>query len=378
VFFRHIYLSLFLISFFSSYAASFPYETAVIIGPVIDMNNSFPAPNNPCASPESKPCPRAHQGLYNEIVYCVEEYDDQSKICCPGIIYGYDADQKSLNSFWTYSKHIRKCKDLSSKVLQSIPHHEYGHESSIVLTYPYNEFSVGTRFKRLPSYDTDTAYAIVRADYGNSQVISDFIPRENAIIETKNNHQVARKLFVKIINDILDKVTHSNFNQVIGYVWGGSSFVHTYVAQNFYEQDGTWHRRGIKDPYSGYDCSELVWRMARIAGLYFPWKNTKTIEQSCKQLASKDQLEEGDLIWMPGHVMIISSIERNEIIEARGYANGYGCVHRLKLNECFEDIETYQELLNYYFEQKSVMLKDKIGRTTKKVFKILKVVSDVF
>ncbi len=73
---------------------------------------------------------------------------------------------------------------------------------------------------------------------------------------------------------------------------------------------------------SGYDCSEFVMRMAKIAGVDFPWKTTTAIERSRRALDSQDLLEEGDLIWVQGHVMVVSNIERNEIIESRGYGSG--------------------------------------------------------
>ena len=44
------------------------YEAAVVKDPIIEMNNSLPAPDNPPASPDVKGCRRAHQGLYNELV----------------------------------------------------------------------------------------------------------------------------------------------------------------------------------------------------------------------------------------------------------------------------------------------------------------------
>jgi hypothetical protein len=42
--------------------------------------------------------------------------------------------------------------------------------------------------------------------------------------------------------------------------------------------------------------------------------------------------------------MIVSSIKNNEIIEVRGYDSGYGCLHRIKLNELLADVSNYDEL----------------------------------
>ena len=74
--------------------------------------------------------------------------------------------------------------------------------------------------------------------------------------------------------------------------------------------------------------------------------------------------------------MIISSIERNEIIESRGYASGYGCVHRITLDECFEGVAIYDDLLERYYTNQAIKFKDKQGVTTEKIhaFKLLKLI----
>lgn len=42
------------------------HTKAVIIEKIVDLNNSFPAPTNLPASPDTQTCLRTHQGLYNE------------------------------------------------------------------------------------------------------------------------------------------------------------------------------------------------------------------------------------------------------------------------------------------------------------------------
>lgn len=350
--------------------------TAVIKDPIIDMRNSYPAPDNPPASPEDKRCNRAHQGLYNELVNCIEEDGDQIKISFNNIVYGFDNfTKKAENTFWIYKKHIAPLQQLKSELIKAIPNINYAVEPTIVLVYPWKEFSVGTRFKHLPKQDTQNAYAIERIDYISNSILSDLVPMESAILEVKQDSQSARKLFVKIINDLIDRVAQSGQNHVIPYIWGGSSFVEPCIESNFYKQDGTWHRDGKCNPYSGYDCAEFIMRMAQIAGLDFPWKTTAAIERSSRALDKKDQLEEGDLIWIQGHIMIVSNIKHNEIIESRGYSSGYGCVHRSTLDKCFADINTYNDLLERYYNNQTIRFKDKQGTTKKaEVFKLLKLI----
>lgn len=374
----HINLKLFLILLIPSnlmtQASNLP---AVIKDRVMEMNNSFPAPTNPAASPDAKSCRRAHQGLFNELVDCIEEQDDQVKIAYPNIVYGFDVEtQKALSTFWAYKKHLIALHNLDDNLLQTIPNQKYGEEHTVVLIYPWQKFSVGTRFKHLPDKDTTRSYAIIYADYITNKAVLDLVPHEDAIPEIKQTTPIARKLFVQIINNLIDRIAESSPNHVIPYVWGGSSFVEPYADNDFYKKDGTWHRNGPDKPYTGYDCSEFVMRMAQIAGLDFPWKTTTAIQRSRRSLSEDDQLETGDLIWTPGHVMIVSSLERNELIEARSYGSGYGCVHRIKLEECFDGITTYEELRERYNTNQPIKYKDKEGLVSEKStnFKLLKLV----
>ena len=264
------------------------HDMAVIKDPIIEMNKGFPAPDNLPISPDVKSCRRAHQGLFNELVECVEQQGDQVKIAYDNIIYGFDAGiKKAFNTFWTYKKHIIPLQELQGDILQTIPNPHYAQEPTIVLIYPWQKFSVGTRFKRVLELDTQAAYAIVRADYTENTATLDFVPYEDAIPEIKQDPQQARKLFVKIINDLIDRVAQSGLNNVIPYAWGGSSFVSPYIHDGFYQKDGAWHREGKNDPYAGYDCSELVMRMAQIAGIEFLGKHQQLLNAQKEHLMIK-------------------------------------------------------------------------------------------
>ncbi len=337
---------------------------AIIKDPIIEMNNSYPACKNLPISPDTGKCPRAHQGLFNELVDCLEqdESGDQIKIACPSVAYGFDQETgKKLNTFWTYKKHILPVKELTADMEKTVPHPEYGQEPTIVILYPWQEFSVGTRFVHLPEHDTSNSYAVARADYATGQTGVDFVAHEHAMAEIKQDSQSTRTLFLKIVNDLIDRVSSSGPEHVIPYVWGGSSYLQPYKQPDFYAKDGTWHRSGNNAPYTGYDCSEFTMRMAQIAGIPFQGKTCAAIRKIQRELQEHDQLEEGDLIWVPGHIMIITAIERNELIEARGYGDGYGCIHRITLDKCFDGIQTYADLLEHHRNNTHVKFKNKQG-----------------
>jgi cell wall-associated NlpC family hydrolase len=337
-------------------------QKGVIKYPIIEMNDSFPpTPHDDAVSPDitNKNCRRSHQGLYNELVDILEEKDNALKISFKDVSYTTNG---TLSTFWTEKQNILLVSDVEdSNILETIPHSEYDQDQTIVLTYPWKNFSVGTRFKRKTDFDSDTSYGIVKADYIDNQIIFDSIPHENAIEEKHQDPTTARALFVKNINDLITRVSLDTSDSIIPYVWGGSSFFHAHKDTDFYKKNGSWERKEKKNMYTGYDCSEFVMRMAKVAGIDFPWKTTTAIQQNQKALTKNDILEDGDLIWIQGHVMIISSIEANELIEARGYSSGYGCIHRIKLRDAFEDILNYDDLLQRYYNNQSLNLKNKQG-----------------
>ncbi len=252
----------------------------------------------------------------------------------------------------------------------------YAKKPTIALIYPWKQFSVGTRFLHTPKLDTESSYAIMHIDFTTNKLVADFIPHHYALVEKRHDKKTARTLFVKLINDLVDQVALQHPSEVIAYVWGGSSFVTTYPQNNFFLKDAVWHRDGKTDPYTGYDCSEFVMRMAQLAGIHFPWKTTSIMETSCKKLQKHDHLENGDLLWVPGHIMIASNIENNELIQSRSYKNGFGCVYRSKLHECFKDITTYDDLLAAYQSNQEIALKNVYGIPLEKThpIKILKLV----
>ena len=75
--------------------------------------------------------------------------------------------------------------------------------------------------------------------------------------------------------------------------------------------------------------------------------------------------------------MVVASLQNNTIIEARGYPTGFGKVHELPLHKTFKNINSYADLLNHYFSNKSLYWLDKEGRinSTLHNYKILKLAS---
>jgi len=358
--------------------------------PVVDLNTHSPCPSNLPASPELPgTCPRAHQEPFNKIGYCCagdcysKEENEVLTVEYPDIVYGFDEKTNQPRStFCMYRKYVEPC---SEALLSVLPSPVYAQEPTVVLTRPWNDFSVGTRFRRVPQYDQGDTYAVLIMDYEDNIAKIAYVPTHNALNEEIRDSVSKRHLFVEISNNVVDAAnadgTEGDVMRVIPYVWGGSSFVNSYADKTpdnnaFYLEDGSWHRKGERNPYTGYDCSEFVMRMAKIAGIDFLWKTTVVIESQRPSLGLEDELQEGDLIWVKGHVMIVSNIVRGELIEACGYSSGYGRVHRIALKERFEDIESYADLLEKYYGKEPVRFKSRNGEAAAKSqeFKLLKLI----
>ncbi|MBP6870287.1 C40 family peptidase [Candidatus Babeliales bacterium] len=345
---------------------------AVIKESVVDMNSSFPP------TPESSPicrgnvsnCHRAHQGLYNEIVDCLEVRGDAVRVVFCNVKYNL-SDDPNKNSFWMHKRNLVPLEELDSAFKQFIPDTQYGLKSTLVLTYPWKNFSVGTRFQRRAQDDTESHYGIEFIDFDHNEIMSDVVPVDSALEEIVQNEQATRKLFVGNLSNLIDRVARTE--KVIAFVWGGSSFRSGYKNKDFYKENDAWHRSELKNPYTGYDCSELVLRMAQIAGINFPWKTTLAIEQAQRKLTEEDTLENGDLLWFSGFVMIVSDVKNNELIESRGYNSGYGRVQKIKLEQVFEGITTYDDLLRSYRLKQPLRLKNSQGELYLEVnFELLK------
>ena len=129
----------------------------------------------------------------------------------------------------------------------------------------------------------------------------------------------------------------------IPYVWGGFSFTDTIKTTScFLLKDET------TSPKTGLDCVGIIARVAQIYGIPYFYKNTTTIKQCLTPLARNSKLMTGDIIWVPGHVMIVADLTNHTLIEARGYDHGYGKVQEIPLNEEFKGINTYRDLIDAY------------------------------
>jgi hypothetical protein len=329
-------------------------------------------------------CPRLHQLLYNDIVEVVKIVDEEACIRILQAYYITPSSSQPQNCYWTLKKNIALLDDLANNNITTshLPdpinfadtdHGALNHTDVITLIEPFHDsilnltFSVGTRFIKKSSVQKRRASKIdaFALDYPRMKEEIIKIPRHKCVIYNDNKTQEER--IADYVN-LLQKWAHPK-NGSIAYVWGGTSFTKT-TNGTFKEITKTGHtgdysfyeyEKDTQYPKNGFDCSGVILRAAQICGIPYFCKNTTTIAQCLAPITQEQPLQSGDLILIKGHVMVVSDINKNLLIEARAYGHGYGKLHEIPINQVFDGMETYKDLCDAYFGKKVIKRKDKHG-----------------
>ena len=352
---------------------------------------------NICGGPPTptQGSPRIHQLLLHERVDIVSENGDEVCIIIPHIFFITHSLHKPQAMYWTLKKNLLSLKKLDEAAREKIPvsptykapKNITQAQNTVVIFKPFYDpvteqtLSAGTRFIIDTSKTFENYFSVNVFDRKTTSFKSTLIPKKIAIQVQKQSIQNSIDCFVKI----LQQWAHC-INGPIPYVWGGCSFSHC-CNHEFIErkkklttgtQISVFERTGCtENPLTGLDCAGLITRAAHICGIPYYFKNTYTLAHYLKSLSIDQHLKEGDLIWIPGHVMIVSDIPNNKIIEARGYSSNYGIVHEITLDQMFKDINTYDELIKAYRHQITLTRLNKDGDEVEEIkkYKILKLSS---
>lgn len=328
-------------------------------------------------------CQRLHQLLYNDIVTVTKVIQDEA---CINISHAYCKPSPSSSphtTYWILKKNLTFLDDIAAQNinLAHIPSSLDFLDNTITKNCPntvtliephYDKtinllFSVGTRFVRVSCelQKKNSPIAVYAINYEEMKLYTIKIPNHKCAL---NENKTAPKHITAFV-ELLKKWAHQK-NGYIRYVWGGTSF--TKPTRNNFKEITTTGPQGDYSFYeyekdkpcqkNGFDCSGMILRAAQICGIPYFCKNTTTIMQSLTPLKREQDLQAGDLILIKGHVMVVSDIKKNLLIEARGYNHGYGRIHEIPLNHVFDGIETYKDLLHAYYEKKIIKRKDIQGK----------------
>jgi len=357
-----------------------PAEKAVTIVPIADLvgyqltNNSMTYNHLPLCGgtyQSDESCPRMHQLLFNEIVDVIGYHGNQAQIKIHNLYYYTNNHTKKQATYWTHKNNIWSLSALQNKSIDSDKFPApISFESStqktpaqkiVTLYLPFydpttkNNYSAGTRFVQTSNSQTNQTLSVFIFDPQTNNFVTTSIPQELCISIEQTKPQKKIALFVKVL-----KKWAALSDGFIPYVWGGCSFTQRYNPEQFKQtitETGSFFYYRQTDntiPKAGFDCSAIIARAAQIAGIPYFLKNSATIAQDLAPLTAKEQLQEGDIIWIPGHVMIVSNIKKNMLIEASSYLHGCGKIQEIPISTFFYGIKTYKQLISKHIHKQKV------------------------
>lgn len=368
----YVFLSLLIASF---YVVPLFAEYGYICVPVADLiTQPFELKKKPIAdlyktislSPErhKNSCLRAHQAIFNEKVEILDYKNEQIYIALTNC-YAVNMPRQmpTVAKFWTRANWVVTEQTLEQAGIDlSIFPEPFSHHTLIIntevitLIVPWYDavtnkiYSAGTRFVTIPARSSDDYYMVVLYDCEYKKNVYSMVDKSRAFPSFYKSRSEQKRLFVALLRQ------WCSLDQSIPYVWGGTSFTYTTDSNSVILEEqlnnnkiAYWNDPSISiRPYAGFDCSGLLLRAAQIVGIPYFCLNSTSALYSLKPLSSADILEEGDIIWAPGYLAVVSSITNNQLIEAQGYGRGYGSVHEISLEKRFKDISTWDDFLYFH------------------------------
>lgn len=217
-------------------------------------------------------------------------------------------------------------------------------------------YSPGTRFVRSPKEDTENEWGVRFYQPGTrARIRTTQIPKSQATLCDKFSPQKQQMEFVQLLR----AWAHPAGGGFIPYVWGGMS-MGTSLEKDCINKEtrapyGTvYTRAGMKHSNIGFDCSGLILRAAQVARIPFYYRNTTTIASHLAVLKPHTKLEVGDLIMHPGHILVVTDLEKNLMVHAKGYGLGYAKVEEVEIGKYFEGVQTFDQL--YKLGQQKVLI----------------------
>lgn len=350
------------------------------LNPIIPLCGSYLGPHSAC--------PRLHQALYNERVTVLKKEGPLCHISLPNLFYVASDKKKKLTTFWTSCTNLTLLHDIhdSHKDLIIPAAITYNNAASLIqphvisLIAPYQckelnmHLSVGTRF--VINKESQATYQVYAYDPNKKKIITLSLPKKICHQTQQQNESALRRAFISVVRHHIE-----NESGYIPYVWGGCSIIDRSKAQLIDEQlhDAKQRYYSLGDINNGSiktgcDCAGIVLRIAQLVGIPYWYKNTTTLAHYLSPLTSHDHVSIGDLMWIPGHVMIISDIIHNRIIEARGYNHGYGKLHEIAISKVFNGINTIADLKRAYDNKQPLQRLDAAGMI-KEIYKDWKILS---
>ncbi|MFI5332867.1 MAG: hypothetical protein ACHQVS_02070 [Candidatus Babeliales bacterium] len=340
-------------------------------------------------------CPRLHQALFNQQVEVIQERGDQVCVRIPNVFYVTHSNTHH-NQFWMARSALTPITTVQNQKInlatfprpidaatKTVPEKDI-----VTLIEPFHDiktglmFSAGTRFVITQTKPSAHTFAVYRYDPARNNVGTMHIPKKSCTVIAPDC--TSRERVRHYVTLARQWAIHTP--DAIPYGWGCCSYIERSQPNNFTEiikqkegQSYSYYTRPdcSSKTKSGLDCSGLICLAAQCCGIPCFLKNSTTIAHCLHPVTSHEAIIEGDIIWIPKHVMIVGSLKHNTLIEARHYEQGYGYVQEIPLSAVFKGITTYQELYAACVHKKPLVRLDSEGtpRETIRECKILQIMS---
>ncbi len=319
-------------------------------------------------------CPRQHQALFNEIVRVIETREKEVCIEITNAFSETTRTKQPQELYWTLKKNICPLHVIPQAIQHYIPEPiDYNNNNIyqvnlhvITLNWPFYDsvtqqrYSAGTRFV----YDgiAGDLYVTYIYDYMTHSMRKIMIPIRYAVIGAPENVQMRIANFVKLLRK------WANVAGFIPFVWGGISFAKRNEMEGFLlkyvndikkQQRAYWQlNKKSNSPHSGFDASGLILRAAQIYSIPYFFKNTTTAMHHIRHMKLSEVIQEGDLIWVPGGLFVVSNLLHNKLIGTIGYQHGFGKIVECSLSQIFKGINSYDDFARAYKDQRPLSMKN--------------------
>ncbi len=330
-------------------------------------------------------CPRIHQLLLHEIVTVLEENNFEAHVEILPLFAARDAQTLQSVHGWMLKEHLCKFDEECMPFLPQPIDWQSGiindNDQTVALISPYVDqnnrlYSAGTRFALTREMDENFHAITFDNQLNNFREIS--LPQSICAYQPALAQYDKRMLFCTLITmwaEIPDLA--------IPLIWGGASIGGAYEQNDYFSAERFIQNKTLQvwdrplygfTPHMGLDASTLISRAAQLVGIPYFCKNSITASLMLDELAVNEYPLEGDIIWIPGGLLVIADMENNALITAMSYTSGYGCVVKLPISAVFKDITTINDLVVAKNSGQSLIALNRDGSVAREVteFKILK------
>ncbi len=346
---------------------------------------SLPASWGP-ALKDKVTCPREHQLLLHEIVTILKETNAEAFVAVKNCMTKNEDNESVSVQGWMRKDQLEDIQYLDGYVPglpKPINWQSGAIESEVTLISPYRDdegifYSAGTRFVLLE--ETEDSYRVAAYSKAMHRFKAIELPQTICAYKTHTlSIDERRELFCRLAT-----MWASIPDACIPLVWGGASVGKAWEQDDYFavnystsenERVTAWARPlyGSNGPYMGLDASGGILRALQSIGIAYFCRNSLTAYAELEQYALHETFKKGDLIWLPGALLIITSLEDNLVVTAMSYTSGYGAWTTLQLHAVFKGIYSYQDLRNAYQHNKELTLLNKDGSIARTApFAILK------